>query len=180
MATFRDVTDIETAKKIINTAYTPETGFGPIGWEFDDLDLSKYKSVLDYGCGIGRLTKELASKVPTVHAVDFPNMIALAKEYLPKTTVKKVKWHELPCDLPTVELCYACLVLQMMNETEIADLCKRLKAAGVQWLYVTGRTWMNDRNLSVFDVVASHLEPVGDVPKMVHTNDDAHCLFRVT
>lgn len=45
------------------------------------------RSALDFGCGVGRLTRELARRVPEVVGVDAaPSMLRLAREAVPSAT----------------------------------------------------------------------------------------------
>src|SRR6267378_5944561 len=47
----------------------------------------KPRSALDFGCGVGRLTRALAKRVERVAGVDAaPSMLRLARENVPKAT----------------------------------------------------------------------------------------------
>jgi len=51
------------------------------------------ETVLDIGCGVGRLTRVIAERAKWAHGIDIsPRMLALAREY--NRHVENVTWHE--------------------------------------------------------------------------------------
>ena len=84
-------------------------------------------SVLEYGCGVGRLLIPFARRATTVTGVDVSKaMLAVAKTHAEKAGVMNVELLlELPADR-TFDLVNCFLVLQRLRPSEGLDLLKRL------------------------------------------------------
>jgi trans-aconitate methyltransferase len=119
----------------------------------------KPASALDFGCGIGRLTRALTKRVARVHGVDVsPTMIALARENVPEATFSA----GLPDE--QFELVVSLIVLQHVAVSEgmklLDELLARVRPDGFIALQVTV-----DRAGSVFRRIARRLR--GSLP-LVH------------
>ena len=98
----------------------------------------KNGSVLEIGCGAGRLTQMLAAQFQYVTAADVsPGMIAYAKEHV---TVANVNWqvtdgNKLPAGDATMDAVFSCHVFQHFpdNESQLrtfAEIFRVLKPGG--------------------------------------------------
>lgn len=83
-------------------------------------------TILDYGCGVGRIAKEIISQNPNVTVIgvdDSADQLKLAKEYVNDSRFIPV----LPCDLnQKVDLVYCVYVLQHIPSIEIREVLQRI------------------------------------------------------
>lgn len=96
------------------------------------------RSALDFGCGVGRLTRALARRVERVYGVDVaPAMLDLARANVPSATFST--------DLPDVELDFICSLLVFQHIpvprglSTLRSLLHRLAPGGVAALQFTFR-----------------------------------------
>jgi len=96
------------------------------------IDVGRFESCLEYGCGVGRVTGWLARKFPKVYACDVSRShMQIADEYLraagiSNVTMKHVKSPRDLADLPRVDFIYSVLVLQHNPPPVIASILKNL------------------------------------------------------
>jgi SAM-dependent methyltransferase len=82
------------------------------------IDPGSLKSCLEYGCGLGRVTRWFAEHFQTVHGFDISSAhLRAAEEYLSgvglqNVTLRQVRSVEDLADLPRVDMVYSLLVLQ--------------------------------------------------------------------
>jgi 2-polyprenyl-3-methyl-5-hydroxy-6-metoxy-1,4-benzoquinol methylase len=96
------------------------------------------KSVLDFGCGVGRLTRALARRVERVAGVDAaPSMLRLARENVPEATFSA----QIPDQ--TFDLIVSLIVFQHIpvrrGEALLDELLHHLEIGGVAAVHVTFR-----------------------------------------
>lgn len=97
----------------------------------DDLKLVDNKFVVDFGCGMGRVSKELLARGARVIGVDIsPSMLALAKEYVGNhkefTAVSKFTFN----DVVDVYICIFSLQHTENPIKEIENIARSLKKGG--------------------------------------------------
>ncbi|HFD13534.1 MAG TPA: class I SAM-dependent methyltransferase [Crenotrichaceae bacterium] len=107
----------------------------------NQIDSSLLNSCLEYGCGVGRVTRWLAGQFSTIHACDISlSHLQLATDYLDKKAIHNVNLiHiesiEIVDHLPKVDLIYSALVLQHnpppIIEILIEKLLKALNTGGI-------------------------------------------------
>jgi SAM-dependent methyltransferase len=95
-------------------------------------------SALDFGCGVGRLTRALANRVDRVAGVDAaPSMLRLARENVPQATFSSTIPEE------TFELIVSLIVFQHIpvrrGEALLDELLGHLQTGGVAVLHFTFR-----------------------------------------
>ena len=72
----------------------------------------KDKTIIDYGCGVGRITKHLASYGKKVYGVDIsPDHLEIASKYVTENNVEFICLNE-NIDLPKSDIVYSLIVLQ--------------------------------------------------------------------
>jgi 2-polyprenyl-3-methyl-5-hydroxy-6-metoxy-1,4-benzoquinol methylase len=73
------------------------------------------KSVLEIGCGDGRMTKRFASSARYVHAIDTdPIVISAAKAGIPRSLIAKVRYEVADiCDIKLPNQAYQIAVFAM-------------------------------------------------------------------
>ena len=82
------------------------------------LDISKYKTCLEYGCGVGRITSWLANHFDEVHAFDISKThLNIADDHLKKSGKANVDLNHIIkvgdlLSLPRVDVIYSLIVLQ--------------------------------------------------------------------
>lgn len=82
------------------------------------IDYSNYKSCLEYGCGLGRVTRWLSEKFDTVYGYDISKShLDSANTYLSKKNINNIILRHLTkpeeiIDLPKVDFAYSTIVLQ--------------------------------------------------------------------
>jgi len=86
--------------------------------ERNHVEYRGFKTCLDYGCGVGRITRHLAKRFEKVHAYDIslPHL-QTAEDYLTKENVANVELNHLKRvsdiqNLPKVDVSYSMIVLQ--------------------------------------------------------------------
>ena len=105
------------------------------------IDHRKFQACLEYGCGLGRVTRWLASEFPRVlgYEISQPHL-RRAKLYLDQERVSNVSLHHLERlgdirNLPKVDLIYSILVLQHnpppVIKLIIAQFMRSLNQGGV-------------------------------------------------
>jgi SAM-dependent methyltransferase len=84
----------------------------------NNVDIGKIKSCLEYGCGVGRVTRWLADAIDKVFAYDIslPH-ITLAKQYMNSKNVHNIFFEHLKYsddiyNLPKVDFIFSVIVLQ--------------------------------------------------------------------
>lgn len=114
------------------------------------------KSVLDFGCGIGRNSLALAKNFKKVFAYDLPNMINLVPE---KNKISKIKytsdWYDVKNNEFDVAL--ASLVFQHIHDHELIEYLKDLSQI-TEKIVLGSRTWIDDTNSSVLDIVSDFFD----------------------
>ena len=157
-----DVEDLEAAQDII---LTPEVGLTTADrWEAEtpyllslmkDFNLNKDSLVVDYGCGIGRLSKEIIAQNDChVVGVDISmNMRSLSHIYVNSDKFAPISKDFLPLLQDSVDAVLAVWVLQhtFNLDEEISNIKKILKPGGKLFVVneklrciPTDKGWMND------------------------------------
>jgi len=99
-------------------------------------------SVLEYGCGTGRMTRALVKDGFTVHAVDVsPSMIEYVKEYVPECSAYLCDGISVPLPSQLVDYAVCYYVLQHQQDVGtmysiVGDIHRCLKDGGI--LYSQG------------------------------------------
>lgn len=97
-----------------------ESGQREITDLLDDLGLDRCEKALDFGCGIGRLTRPLADHFTEALGVDISSeMVRLARFFDKRPTYHVNRAAKLPCQTNSFDLVYSSIVLQHMP-TELA------------------------------------------------------------
>lgn len=114
--------------------------------ERNGVDASRLEKVMDFGCGVGRLTLALARQFGRVEAVDVSaSHLAVARDALAEAGVGNVATHLLEtidgvAKLPKVDLVYSVIVLQHnpppVMHALFAGLLGRLEPGGVAVIQV--------------------------------------------
>jgi SAM-dependent methyltransferase len=87
--------------------------------------VDSFSSVLDYGCGIGRLLRCMAPRAAQAHGVDIsPALLAKAASECPSATLHHYEqWQASP---PVVEFCYSAIVFQHIPERQGLAILEKL------------------------------------------------------
>ena len=86
--------------------------------ERNNVDQSGFRTCLDYGCGVGRITRHLADRFEKVFAYDISTShLKHAEDYFAEKGISNVVWRDLKrvrdvVDLPKVDVVFSMLVLQ--------------------------------------------------------------------
>lgn len=99
------------------------------------VDPTGYKTCLEYGCGLGRVTRWLAERFTTVYGYDISRAhLEGAAHYLARRSIGNVEWRHVsgPDDLdvlPRVDVVYSVIVLQHNPPPVMAMIVEALLAA---------------------------------------------------
>lgn len=110
------------------------------------IDRSRYKSCLDYGCGLGRIVRWMSENFDKVYGFDISRAhLAMAGKYLQECQISNVTLVHLEnvktiMNLPRVDIIHSLIVLQH-NPPPIIDICIRsfiqsLNHSGVAYFQV--------------------------------------------
>jgi len=144
--------------------------------------LENKTSILDFGCGIGRNIPYLINNFKAkVHGYDFPNMIALAREYLGPEVWNKIVWIEPPVSnlkKHRFDLVLASLVFQHIPLFELRAALRILSETLVEGgeLYVHSRGYTDD-NYNVWKIVREFFDPLWDLDADDMSERHQFCLF---
>lgn len=100
--------------------------------ERNHVAYSEFKTCLDYGCGVGRITRHLSERFEKVFAYDISlSHLQCAEDYLKKENVSNVAFTHLKRvwdiqNLPTVDVAYSMIVLQHNPPPVIAFMIEAL------------------------------------------------------
>jgi 2-polyprenyl-3-methyl-5-hydroxy-6-metoxy-1,4-benzoquinol methylase len=124
--------------------YNVETLFN--SFERNLIDHSKFKTCLEYGCGVGRVTSWLSQRFESLIGYDISNShIEIAKKYFKETNNKKVTLYHInkPQDIgnfPKVDVVYSVIVLQHnpppVIRLIIQELISALNPGGIAFFQV--------------------------------------------
>jgi 2-polyprenyl-3-methyl-5-hydroxy-6-metoxy-1,4-benzoquinol methylase len=98
----------------------------------NDIDIDKLKICLEYGCGVGRVTRWLAMRFEHVFALDIsPSHLQIAKKYLYDNELSNVEFIQMESlktidTIKKVHILYSTLVLQHNPPPIIAYIIRKL------------------------------------------------------
>ena len=96
------------------------------------VDYSGFKTCLDYGCGVGRITRHLAPRFENVYAYDISaSHLRCAEEFLKEENIANVRLGQLQRvrdldQLPKVDVVFSMLVLQHNPPPVMGFIIERL------------------------------------------------------
>jgi len=170
-----EVTDIKEAKKrILNAEFVPDDMLKNIN--FDN------KTVLDFGCGIGRNLKYLVTtSAERIIGFDYPNMIELSKEFLLHEERSKILFMFPPLwALPNIDIIIASLVFQHIND--IYELTRYLHILNLYLnkngtMYVNSRGYIDDGLGIIWKYILDYFTPITHLDDKDGTENHQKVLF---
>lgn len=160
---WRNLRNLEVAKRKILDSNQP---FAPSP-QLEGLPLRGCKTILDFGCGVGRNIPSLLRLAPDARIIgyDLPNLVELANVYLGPEVFKKIEWLNPPptaLRIHTYDFVVADISFQHLDESELrlvlTILKDRLQPNGKLW--VAGRWWSDYKHKSVWEMVLDYFDPV--------------------
>jgi cyclopropane fatty-acyl-phospholipid synthase-like methyltransferase len=168
------LTGVKTDKEA--DGFKPSTAF--INW------MSVHAKVLDFGAGIGRNTFTLADKYQTVHAFDFPNMIAILKDRMPDiyNVTTYTDWNDVKCQ--KYDAIFASLVLQHIFPADLYRYSDDF-AKMTTTIYLITRNYTDGYRQSVYDILSKNWQiediykdykspPMDTIEKIKKASGEAH------
>lgn len=133
----------------------------------NQVDASSLRSCIDYGCGLGRLTRWLATRFETVHAYDISRAhLNGFREYMTAHAIQNIELHHLQKiedlqSLARVDLIYSIIVLQHNPPPVIRRIIRQflraLNPGGVAYFQVP--TYWPGYGFSIKEYVAQARNP---------------------
>lgn len=160
------VDNLETAKKfIMQPGYEQNGFFGPDFW-LKKIDTDEFKTILDFGCGVGRNLKVLGRKRSKVYAYDTMNMIQMAKEYLTDAVHRRIEF--IPAPITNLsgrnfDLVYASVTFQHIPEEELRAILSILRVCVNKELLVFGRGFLDEGRKNVWKIITDYFEPLTEI-----------------
>lgn len=146
-----------------------------------EIDYQSFKSCLEYGCGVGRVTRWLAESFECVYAYDISaSHLQLAKNYIESNILDNIKLRQIVeikdiQILPQVDFIYSVIVLQHnpppIIELIIRSFMKALNPGGVALFQVP--TYRRNYNFKL-------QEYLSQVNKVGHQKIEMHILPQKT
>jgi 2-polyprenyl-3-methyl-5-hydroxy-6-metoxy-1,4-benzoquinol methylase len=145
----------ENAGNKILTGYIDRLEDMPVWQEFVQV-LGSGENALDFGCGIGRYSKELSYKFKNVIGYDLMPMLELIPDNNKlDNIIYTSNWDELKTN--KFDVIVASLVFQHIDYAELnsylEDMSKMTKK-----IVLGSRTWLDDTNHSVLEVVSQYFD----------------------
>lgn len=110
------------------------------------FDLSEFKTCLELGCGVGRITRWLAQYFEMVHALDISKYhLEIAEEHTRNEGIENIQFHRVNTVLKFLELpkvdCFFSLIALQHNPPPVAEfilekLCKCLNKNGIGYFQI--------------------------------------------
>jgi 2-polyprenyl-3-methyl-5-hydroxy-6-metoxy-1,4-benzoquinol methylase len=148
-------TNIDNAGDRILTGYLGALEDMPI----DNYALSllgQGASALDFGCGVGRYSSELANNFEKVFSYDLPNMISLVPQKNKLSNITYTSdWQEVISN--KFDLVLASLVFQHIDDHELTSYLSDI-ANITDKVFLISRSWIDDTNSSVLDIVQNFFD----------------------
>jgi len=157
-----------------------------------ELEIAPRETVLDIGCGVGRMTRALAAKADRVIAIDVSGeMLARAREMNPQLT--NVEWIHgdgrslRPVDDAAVDACFSWVVFQHVPDREvifdyIREMARVLKPGGWTVFHVSTSPTVHDARPGIGQRLkgALRIGPRGQAdPAWLGSSVDTRALRRV-
>jgi SAM-dependent methyltransferase len=154
------------------------------------IDLSKYQSAFELGCGVGRITAVLAEKFSSVCAADIsaPHLKVASEQLRGRSTEGRVEWLQLksPRDLLAVkpfDVFFSIIVLQHnpppLIKVLLESVLSKLRSGGVAYFqvptYALGYTFKTDEYIKKARdgaKIEMHVLPQAQLWQLLH---DANC-----
>ncbi|MCF8127328.1 MAG: class I SAM-dependent methyltransferase [Deltaproteobacteria bacterium] len=142
---FKSVNIKETKNEFYHSGFNDVTTFFKT-LERNGIDHASFRTCLEYGCGLGRVTFWLAEKFETVTGYDISRShLQLARRYLDESGIQNVSLHHIGKpeeirDFPKVDAVYSVMVLQHnpppVIRLVIQELIRALNPGGIAFFQV--------------------------------------------
>ena len=157
----------------------------------NQLDYKSFKSAIEYGCGVGRVTRWLAEKFEVVYGYDISSShLKVAHQYMTEVEIQNVQLNQLVAlrdlkKLPQVDFIYSVIVLQHNPPPIITFIIKQfmnsLNSGGVAFFQVPTykhgykfslKEYLNDVNQEVENYqIEMHILPQKDIFTIIRQMD---------
>lgn len=143
----------DNAGDAILTGYVGKLKDMPV-YEYVSSLMGSGEYVLDFGCGVGRNSVELAKSYKNVIAFDLPNMIDLVPEENKLKNIQYINDWEKVKEFK-FDLSLGSLVFQHIDATELDEYLNDLYKL-TNSLIVHSRTWIDHSNLEVLPILEKY------------------------